>query len=407
MKPRFLIILVLFISITFFPDMSYSIGLSNLSNSYDGDIIYVGGNGPGNYTKIQDAIDNASDGDTVFVFNGLYDGGLIVNKSISLIGENKSSTYIEGTAGPGHNGISIYSNQVHVIGFNIQNIGQFWPDSAIYINSNDNIISDNIITNNKFGIDISDSDNNLISQNLIINQDRYGGIYMRYSSNNIISKNIISNNNDAGINLLGSYNNSILENIISNHRWGGIVLLDQSNTSNIIYHNNLINNVPNNAADIGFNNWDNDFLSEGNYWDDYKGEDSDGDGIGDIPYNISGAHNQDRYPLIKPYKFNFAEFEIEISGGIGTSVNIKNIGKSIAYDIKWTVEITGGLLKRINLFDEGNLDILNPGNKIIVELPILISLGNFKITATVGASNSEFISKTKNGLIFLFVVILK
>ncbi|MBP1662308.1 MAG: hypothetical protein H6P94_557, partial [Thermoplasmatales archaeon] len=29
--------------------------------------LYVGGSGPGNYTKIQDAIDNASDGDTIFV----------------------------------------------------------------------------------------------------------------------------------------------------------------------------------------------------------------------------------------------------------------------------------------------------------------------------------------------------
>jgi hypothetical protein len=39
-----------------------------------GNWLYVGGSGPGNYTKIQDAIDNASNGDTVFVFNGTYYG---------------------------------------------------------------------------------------------------------------------------------------------------------------------------------------------------------------------------------------------------------------------------------------------------------------------------------------------
>jgi hypothetical protein len=33
--------------------------------------LYVGGSGPGNFTKIQDAVDNASDGDTVFVYDGL------------------------------------------------------------------------------------------------------------------------------------------------------------------------------------------------------------------------------------------------------------------------------------------------------------------------------------------------
>jgi parallel beta-helix repeat protein len=196
-------------------------------------------------------------GDLVFVFNGLYDGGIIVNKSIILKGENKDKTFIEGTAGSGHNGITIYSNGVYITGFNIQKIGQFWPDSAIHINSNDNVISNNIIKNNKFGIDIFESDNNIISQNLIINQARYGGIYMCYSSNNNISRNIISNNNDAGINLLGSYNNYIIENTISNHHWGGIVLLDMTDTCNIIYHNNLQYNDPYNAVDFGLNSWDN------------------------------------------------------------------------------------------------------------------------------------------------------
>jgi hypothetical protein len=33
-----------------------------------GNWLYVGGSGPGNYMKIQDAVDNASNGDTVFVF---------------------------------------------------------------------------------------------------------------------------------------------------------------------------------------------------------------------------------------------------------------------------------------------------------------------------------------------------
>ncbi len=38
-----------------------------LQPSSRGNWLYVGGSGPGNYTKIQDAIDNASDGDSVFV----------------------------------------------------------------------------------------------------------------------------------------------------------------------------------------------------------------------------------------------------------------------------------------------------------------------------------------------------
>ena len=34
-----------------------------------GNTLYVGGSGEGNYSKIQDAINGASDGDTVFVYD--------------------------------------------------------------------------------------------------------------------------------------------------------------------------------------------------------------------------------------------------------------------------------------------------------------------------------------------------
>ena len=50
-----------------------------------GNILYVGGNGPNNYTKIQDAIDDATNGDTIFVFNGTYYEHITINKTINLI----------------------------------------------------------------------------------------------------------------------------------------------------------------------------------------------------------------------------------------------------------------------------------------------------------------------------------
>jgi len=53
-----------------------------------GNWLYVGGSGPGNYTGIQQAIDNASAGDTVFVFNGTYVGHLNINKVGWLVRTN-------------------------------------------------------------------------------------------------------------------------------------------------------------------------------------------------------------------------------------------------------------------------------------------------------------------------------
>ena len=63
-----------------------------------GNTLYVGGSGPGNYSTIQEAIDDSSDGDTVFVYDDSspYYEFVEINKSIDLIGENKDTTIIDG-----------------------------------------------------------------------------------------------------------------------------------------------------------------------------------------------------------------------------------------------------------------------------------------------------------------------
>jgi len=59
-------------------------------------ILYVGGSGPGNYTKIQDAITASSNGDAIFVYNGTYYENIEFNKVIILIGQNRNGTIIDG-----------------------------------------------------------------------------------------------------------------------------------------------------------------------------------------------------------------------------------------------------------------------------------------------------------------------
>jgi parallel beta-helix repeat protein len=172
-------LLVLFIIILFFNMSSISsegtIGEKSLKLISDGNILYVGGSGEGNYTKIQDAIDNANDSDTVFVYDDSspYNENLIVSKSINLFGEDKNTTIINGSLNQNLSTIIISSEHVILSGFTIQRYGvnnYTYNNSVIYIQSDYNIISGNILTGNiTCGIQIDDSQYNNISGNVIKN----------------------------------------------------------------------------------------------------------------------------------------------------------------------------------------------------------------------------------------------
>jgi parallel beta-helix repeat protein len=257
--------------------------------------LYVGGSGPGNYTEIQDAIDNASDGDTVFVFSGIYPANIIVNKSIKIIGENRESTIIQ----EGHNGVTINANEVTLTGFTIRKNGGYWNQCGIYVSSSNSNISDNNVIDNWNGIFLEFS-SYLIIHNNKISDNRWHGFRMEYSSNSDITRNYISNNHGFGIYLWESSKSNIIENTIKQNFWDGINLGDYCE-NNVLFHNNLIDNNLDNAYDKWGNKWDDGYPSGGNFWDDYKGEDNDNDGIGDIPYVIPGEMSIDNYPLMNPY----------------------------------------------------------------------------------------------------------
>lgn len=122
----------------------------------DGKTLYVGGNGPGNYSKIQDAIDNASDGDTIFVFNGIYYENILVNKKINIIGEDKNYSIID-AIGKNYT-IKIVSDDVVIRNFFITNATSLlWPDpweiGALGISHSKNVkIENNVFSKNFIGI---------------------------------------------------------------------------------------------------------------------------------------------------------------------------------------------------------------------------------------------------------------
>ena len=309
--------------------------------------IIVNASGAGDHTQIQWAIDDANDGDTIYVRAGTYHENLIINKTLNVMGDGPDKTFISGVAY--QDVVIIRGDRVDFSGFNITNptydlCAGIRLDGSLNTTISDcyvtgvergvsahpdcyfceiqnstftgngkgidlcrgcsfNTIRDNTIFDNALGIEIYPSQA-ICSSNRIINNTFYSlrlsAIQLESSNDNVIFHNTISNSN-IGIELTGSDFNIIGYNSIYMSAGPSIRLLADSN-GNAVHHNALIDNNAGNvqATDNGLNNsWNTS--SEGNFWSDLIGPDDDSDGMVDVPYNITGdAHAKDHHPLVSP-----------------------------------------------------------------------------------------------------------
>ncbi len=205
-----------------------------------GHTLYVGGSGPGNYTKIQGAIDNATDGDTVFVFAGHYDEHLTVDVSIALTGEDRNTTIIDGQ-NKNYSIIWIPASDVTVSGFTIQDCGQNNNAAGIYIHANRTLIMTNTITCNQItgmeGIWCWDSIGTIIKGNTIRND--YFGLALEYCAQCTLTDNIVTGMRDWAV-ILGDTNASSFTDNLVTESDGGLYLRDANHNSisgNTITHN--------------------------------------------------------------------------------------------------------------------------------------------------------------------------
>jgi parallel beta-helix repeat protein len=272
--------------------------------------IYV----PDTYDTIQKAVDAANPYDTIIVRTGIYRENIFINKTLTLVGENRNTTKIDG--GSLGNVIHIRASNVAIINFTIQNSGYdpfikeysgIFLFRAVHTTIRDNILKDNDV-----------------------------GVHLRQGSNNtLLIDNVIMNNKASGIRLADNNNfNYVVGNTLNNNSIGVEVHTSSFNT---FYHNNFILNKAYQARILGgvSNKWDDSV--EGNYWSDYDGLDTDGDGIGDteLPWWV------DSYPLIKPWSITKIPF-IEIaedqpiiiqSNCTITSFNFNNSLRQISFRI--------------------------------------------------------------------------
>lgn len=152
-----------------------------------GKTLYVDDLGDGNYTRIQDAIDNASDEDTVHVYNGVYYENIRLYKPIKLIGENKETTIIDGMRKD--NTIFVSHDNCVIQGFTFRNCSDGSFSNVLIQSNNVMVINNTILGGNGWGL------------------------YLYHSLNASIIKNSFIN---AGINIVGNLKNWNTHTIINN-----------------------------------------------------------------------------------------------------------------------------------------------------------------------------------------------
>jgi nitrous oxidase accessory protein len=219
-------IILLFIGTSVIPLTAQNIERRSTPASRD-NWLYVGGSGPGNYTMIQDAIDNASDGDTIFVYDGIYYENLIICKNyLHLIGQSTVGTIIDAnwsSEGIVNSGYDFFELSC----FSVRNASHY---GILIQNSRNNTIINNFYTSNYNCISLFYSSSNNITGNSF-NENFGDDIYLKNSSNNNINGNGIADNNDRGIVLDGSIKNTIIDNTISSYYNSNIYLKDSNNNT--------------------------------------------------------------------------------------------------------------------------------------------------------------------------------
>jgi len=306
-KPVILGIILLFLiasliplvsSDTFSFNMTIYVDDDNKDGPWDGSMEHP-------YQNIQDAVDNAPVGSTVFVKNGIYYENIFINKTITFLGEDTQLTIIDGQ----NQGDVVYigypANGVTISGFTIRNAGKRQGngifDGGIDLHSDRNVISNNMLTRNYMaGLILFGSSYNIIEHNYVGDSNR-SGIEFLSGRFNQVSNNTISNNSDFGISVSANGNSSgnlFLLNIFENNRQG-IILFHSGNT---IIHNNFINNYVTHVVSP-FNILT--FSPSRNYWN----ENFFDNWTNGLPRYIRGlfGFNVDWHPVKTPY-------EIEPSG---------------------------------------------------------------------------------------------
>ncbi|MGZ4929997.1 MAG: right-handed parallel beta-helix repeat-containing protein [Halobacteriota archaeon] len=304
------------------------------------------------YRSLSDAIRAANAGDTVLVGPGAYVEAVMVDKPLKIVATSgPKATTVKSTA-PDKDVFTLIGENIRVQGFTITGGNH----GVVFAKTSNSILTGCIVKGNTYGVYLMGATANLVSNNnldgngfgmyldgskgnkLLNNSARYekggGGkaslsdsIYMHGSNANNVTRCDLSNDDNFGASLYASKNNVFSHNTLSSNKQFGVRLIDGSDnnrfvrntfranlengvligssTGNAFYFNNFLqekshfysqaNSNINSTREIDYTYSGKPFSGFlGNYYSDYVGTDTDGNGIG------SPSFGRDKFPLIKP-----------------------------------------------------------------------------------------------------------
>ena len=194
------------------------------------------------WNTIQEGITDATDGDTVLVYNGTYTETVVLNRRLTLTGVEQPTI----DAHESGDAINITADNCTVRGFNCVN-AQPSPYAGISVDSSNNVIVGNTCNDNYVGIYLLGSSNEI--RNNIAKNNQHYGIRFQASDDNIITNNTAKDNGNSGIYLTDSNNNEIANNTANSNDHDGIRLYSHSG------NNTLTNNIANSNREAGILCW--------------------------------------------------------------------------------------------------------------------------------------------------------
>lgn len=184
---------------------------------------------PQDYPSIQSAVFNAPQGALIDVAPGIYHETIYVNQTVQIIGQNKLTTIIDGQ----YSGtvVDVDARNVEVSGFTIRNGGNF---AGIVLEdlTSGQIVSNNIILNNTYGVDGLSGSNTITGNTFYNNSMR--GISETFTSGHTVSGNSITKS-AYGIYFQQTTSSSIVNNNVTNTSYG--IYLSMTSTGNTLSGN--------------------------------------------------------------------------------------------------------------------------------------------------------------------------